>query len=59
MSLIPCNCNCAHQSDGYCQLDNAAEVTGQTEKGGCLHFAENRQAKKYGPPKSDPHNQTM
>lgn len=42
MSLIPCSCDCTHQSEGYCTLDKAAEVTNQTGQEGCLHFVEKK-----------------
>lgn len=40
MSMIPCNCNCEYQTEGYCTLDKAAQVTNGKERQGCLHFVE-------------------
>lgn len=38
MSLIHCSCDCRYQRDGYCQLEEAAEITNYTNSEGCLHF---------------------
>ena len=38
MSLIHCTCGCAYQSDGYCGLENAGEITEKAKGSDCLHF---------------------
>ena len=38
MSLIHCTCDCVYQSDGYCGLEKAGEITGRANGSDCLHY---------------------
>jgi len=39
MTLIPCDCACKHQNDGYCRLETPSVATNSTETG-CLYFVD-------------------
>lgn len=40
MTLIPCDCNCIYQNDGYCHLDEPSKVTNSITDKGCAYFIE-------------------
>lgn len=47
MTIIPCDCNCIYQADGYCRLEKPSYITNNSYKG-CAYFIENsKDRKKY------------
>lgn len=49
MSLIQCASSCAHQRDGYCTLERAAHVAGDTAAGEaerCLYYQSKSEQKE-------------
>ena len=43
MNLIPCDADYKHQSEGYCCLDKASQVT--NAEGGCAYYEGNKRKK--------------
>lgn len=38
MTLIPCDCDCIYQKDGYCNLEKASVVTNVNAEKGCVYY---------------------
>jgi hypothetical protein len=38
VSLIHCTSSCIYQEEGYCKLEQAAEISGSARKDQCLHY---------------------
>lgn len=48
MTIIPCDCNCIYQTDGYCQLEKPSYITNNHDNG-CAHFIEKGSEDKITP----------
>lgn len=38
MTLIPCDCDCKYQKDGYCNLEKPSVVTNVNTEKGCAYY---------------------
>ena len=38
MTLIPSDCDCIYQKDGYCNLEKASVVTNVNAEKGCVYY---------------------
>lgn len=38
MTLIPCDCDCVYQKEGYCNLEKASVVTNVNAEKGCVYY---------------------
>lgn len=38
MTLIPCDCDCIYQKEGYCNLEKPSLVTNNNTEKGCAYY---------------------